>query len=486
MNLKRILTLSLALILLLGALKPVPAARAANTNEDLYIPTTAEETEAEDPREVLPYEAEWLSQRWPVEILYEEEVYSSQLRDGTAYLFAGNVTLILDQDRDCGPLVSDGSMTIRGEATLRSPILRCEDYFSLESGALVVPETWDTCDELFLINGVFTTGHVGISGGQLESPLLRGIDGVDVIGGEVDADISSIEFYSQTGGQVKASIDVRMSGIHISGGSLETYSLRSGEFTPEEDAYTREGHANISGGTVLYHCSPETLPRGLYVIFPAVITEPAPGAEDFDHLLITSLDTKTPFKDVPKGCFYTKPVAWGYNTNVVRGVGPDRFGPDENCTRAQAVTFLWRASGSPEPDSTENPFRDVPMGEWYTKAILWAAEKGITKGTTTDSFSPSELCTRAQIVTFLWRCAGSEQWEWMDAPDYVDVKPDSFYFQAVKWADYTGVTTGVGEGLFAPNRLCTRGQIVTFLYRYFDQTYSSRYFSSFPDPNNAP
>ena len=139
------------------------------------------------------------------------------------------------------------------------------------------------------------------------------------------------------------------------------------------------------------------------------------------------------------------------------------FAPNAGCTRAQAVTFLWRAAGSPEPKSADLPFTDVPADAYYTKAVAWAVENGITKGVSGTLFAPNATCTRAQIVTFLWRAqkspaSGGEN-------PFTDVPADAYYAQAVAWAVENGVAKGVGETAFAPNDNCTRAQIVTLIYR---------------------
>ena len=139
------------------------------------------------------------------------------------------------------------------------------------------------------------------------------------------------------------------------------------------------------------------------------------------------------------------------------------FGPNQPCTRGQIVTFLWRAAGSPEPKALSS-FTDVPANEYYAKAVAWAVENGITTGTSETTFSPNATCTRGQAVTFLCRAVGTQ-----GAYDgaFSDVTSEMYCAGSVAWAVANGVTTGVGGGLFAPNASCTRGQIVTFLYRAY-------------------
>ena len=172
---------------------------------------------------------------------------------------------------------------------------------------------------------------------------------------------------------------------------------------------------------------------------------------------------KNPFVDVPAGSYYEDAVVWAVEKGITSGTSAVTFDPNGNCTRAQAVTFLWRAAGSPAPKTKVMPFTDVPSGSYYYDAVLWAMEQGITKGTSDTAFSPNASCTRAQIVTFLWRANGSPVVSGNSA--FTDVASDAYYAAAVAWAEKNGVTGGIGGGLFGSNNNCTRAQIVTFLYR---------------------
>ena len=170
-----------------------------------------------------------------------------------------------------------------------------------------------------------------------------------------------------------------------------------------------------------------------------------------------------PFVDVPESAYYYNPVLWAVENGITNGVDATHFKPDGTCTRAHAVTFLWRTAGQPEPKTANMPFNDVKAGSYYEKAVLWAVEKGITNGTSATTFSPDDTCTRAQIVTFLWRsqnkpAAGT-------ANPFSDVANSAYYADAVLWAVKVGVTNGTSVTTFSPNDYCTRGQIVTFLYR---------------------
>ena len=171
----------------------------------------------------------------------------------------------------------------------------------------------------------------------------------------------------------------------------------------------------------------------------------------------------SPFGDVSTSAYYYEAVKWAQEKGITGGIGNGLFGPDQPCTRAQIVTFLWRAAGSPEP-KTMSSFSDVSADSYYAKAVAWAVENGITVGTSSTTFSPDDTCTRAQSVTFLFRALG----KLVDSKaKFSDVPTDSYYANAVAWAVENGVTNGIGNNLFGPDNSCTRAQIVTFLFRAY-------------------
>ena len=172
---------------------------------------------------------------------------------------------------------------------------------------------------------------------------------------------------------------------------------------------------------------------------------------------------QTAFVDVPADAWYAPAVAWAVEQGITTGTTPDTFSPDDPCTRGQIVTFLWRAAGRPEPKAAA-AFTDVPADAYYAKAVAWAVEQGITLGTSSTTFSPDDPCTRGQAVTFLARALGALP---QSRAVFTDVPAGSYYEDAVSWAAETGVTQGVGGGRFAPDDPCTRAQIVTFLYRAY-------------------
>ena len=171
----------------------------------------------------------------------------------------------------------------------------------------------------------------------------------------------------------------------------------------------------------------------------------------------------SPFSDVSTSAYYYEAVKWAQEKGITGGIGNGLFGPNQPCTRAQIVTFLWRAAGSPEPKAMSS-FADVSTDAYYAKAVAWAVENGITTGTGDGKFSPDATCTRAQSVTFLFRAIG----KLVDSrAEFSDVLTDSYYANAVAWAVENGVTNGIGNGLFGPDNSCTRAQIVTFLFRAY-------------------
>lgn len=207
-------------------------------------------------------------------------------------------------------------------------------------------------------------------------------------------------------------------------------------FTPGDTT----NYESISGEIVLYNFVDTPY-------FPAIIGD----------------SSKFNFHDVTRFDYFYDAVKWAVDHDITSGTGRFTFSPNAACTRAQTVTFLWRAAGSPRPVSTVNPFTDVHYGDYFYQAVLWAVENGITMGTSATTFSPDATVTRAQVVTFLWRANGQPA-AWNSG--FTDVSADAYYAKAVAWAVQNGITTGTGFGVFSPDAACTRAQIVTFLYRY--------------------
>ena len=182
---------------------------------------------------------------------------------------------------------------------------------------------------------------------------------------------------------------------------------------------------------------------------------------------VTVYTTYNPFDDVHPDQYYFDSVLWayGHNPQITTGTSAHRFSPDATCTRGQVVTFLYRAAGNPQVADILTLFSDISPDDYYYNAVLWAYDHQITTGTTDTTFEPDKTCTRAQVVAFLWRFAGSPE-PVTTANPFKDVKADKYYYKAVLWALENGITTGTTKTTFEPDKTCTRAQVVTFLYRY--------------------
>ncbi|MBR6377173.1 MAG: S-layer homology domain-containing protein [Oscillospiraceae bacterium] len=180
---------------------------------------------------------------------------------------------------------------------------------------------------------------------------------------------------------------------------------------------------------------------------------------------IPRLEPSEVLTDMPaKGHWAYDSIFWALRKGITNGTSPSTFSLNQACTRAQIVTFLWRAKGEPDPKFPDCPFADVPQSAYYREAVLWAYHEGITSGTSDTGFSPNQPCTRAQVVTFLWRAAGSPEPEATENC-FLDVKANSYYVKAVLWAVKNEITKGTSVDAFSPNTVCSRAQVVTFLYR---------------------
>lgn len=176
---------------------------------------------------------------------------------------------------------------------------------------------------------------------------------------------------------------------------------------------------------------------------------------------------ENPFADVSEKDYYYNAVMWAVKNGVTGGTSATTFSPNAQCARAQAVTFLWRAAGSPVPKNTTMPFDDVADNAYYRDAVLWAVENGITSGTSATTFGPDVACSRAQIMTFLWRTEGSPVVS--DSSSFTDVPVVSYYADAVNWAADNNITAGTSATTFGSDDICNRGQIVTFLFKCFGE-----------------
>ncbi len=265
--------------------------------------------------------------------------------------------------------------------------------------------------------------------------------------------------------------DIYTEGINITGGTLTAIgplsALISGDLPINVDENisvlvneqpTVEGATEWDGVTPLGDDSP----------YKCIIMTDIKQVNEVNYAWLDGLlpilgsQLQSPFVDVTAVDYYYDAVNWAVDNGITTGTGRLSFSPDEPCTRAQAVTFLWRAAGSPAPKSNVTAFVDVDSSAYYAKAVAWAVETGVTNGTSATTFSPDESCTRAQIVTFLYRAFGSAT---EAAVPFTDVASGAYYAPAVAWAAANGVTGGTTAATFSPAATCTRAQIVTFLYR---------------------
>ena len=223
------------------------------------------------------------------------------------------------------------------------------------------------------------------------------------------------------------------------------------------------------GQTVTLTCTPDEGYRVARITGLDTLTDNGDGTYTFvmDNesvaLSVLFLRENNPFLDVNETHFYHDSVIWAVEKGITNGVDESHFGPFGVCNRAQVVTFLWRAAGSPA-SGAENPFTDVPDGTWYTEAVLWAVEQGITNGLTETTFGPLVNANRAHVVTFLWRAEGKPAAATTENP-FSDVKAEQFYTDAVLWAVENQITNGMGDGTFGVDTICNRAHVVTFLYR---------------------
>ena len=276
-------------------------------------------------------------------------------------------------------------------------------------------------------------------------------------------------------------------------GGYTTYVCKTCDHTQTDDETAALGHTEVIDEGVPASCTETGLTEGKHcsacgAVLQKQETVPAIGHEygDWETAIAATgtsqgleaqtcihcgdMQTRTlpklsnPFTDVAEADYFFDPVLWAVSKDITKGMTETTFSPELDCTRGQIVTFLWRANGSPEPASDRNPFTDVSSDDYFYKAVLWAVDKGITTGTSTTTFSPEDSCTRGQAATFLWRAQGSPVPASARNP-FTDVSSADYFYNAVLWAVENGVTNGISTTTFSPELNCTRGQIVTFLYR---------------------
>lgn len=387
---------------------------------------------------------------------------------------------------------SAGTVTLTAKITKDSVTL-AEETYSITMAAATVPATSITLNQnsLFLYSN--TTPNTATLTATVEpadstdtvSWSSSNNDVVTVKNGVVKAVGNGTAAITATAGEYSATCEVTVARYSAGGGTVTpTYTVT----TPKVDnGSVTVSPKNASKGTTV---TITVKPDDGYELDELIVTDKngdalkltdkgngkftftMPGSKveiEASFVEIEEPIVVPEFTDVPADAYYADAVEWAVKNGITIGTGDGTtFSPDLGCTRAQVVTFLWRAAGSPAPKSTVNPFVDVLPGEYYAEAVLWAVENGITVGTNAEgtTFSPDEICSRAQIVTFLWRSENRPAAS--TSGSFVDVASDTYYTGAVEWAAENAITVGTNpEGtMFSPDEDCTRAQIVTFLYRY--------------------
>ena len=349
------------------------------------------------------------------------------------------------------PVVTAGNSSLTVSYTAKANGAEITNYVIYLDGSVAAILAGNQISHIItgLVNGTQYTVKVAAvnSVGTTESSEVTAAPiGYSGGGGGGGVSTYSVKFVSNGGTEVnKISV--------VSGKKLESVP------TPEKAGYTFEGWYTDSALTKPFDADTAiTKSITLYAKWIEKVEEPEPEVPD-------DKPTASDFADVKSTAYYFDAVKWAVENSVTSGTSANTFSPDEECTRAQMVTFLWRAAGSPVADNATNPFADVSEGKYYYDAVMWAIENGITSGVSATSFDPNGKVSRAQSVTFLWRLAGALSAE--TANPFVDVADDAYYSSAVTWAVNANVTFGLTKTSFGPNDVCTRAQIVTFIYRHF-------------------
>ncbi len=382
------------------------------------------------------------------------------------------------EERNWLKITGDGSLTVGS--------ILC-DHFVMESGTLNIVQEADyfnykDCSNKFAL---YNYNY----GDKTESSQLSSFR---FLGGEVNVDCSSDLGERRTGINVQSgNVEIRNSKVSIDLGNNKWLGLGVGWTGKQKnggDLTIENGTLEVTGcdyQTYFYQLLNEGNPLSIFVgdngpekevsfkeafseqSFTDDITRYARYSGKNGYLLLTSRAQDLPaFLDVPVNAYYSDAVNWAVSNNITQGTGDRQFSPNQTCTRKQVVTFLWRASGSPEPAGSSTKFTDIKSSDYFYKAVLWAVENGITSGMSETVFGPDEPCSRGQVATFLYRSQNSPSTEG-SVNSFDDVSADAFYYNAVLWAVKNNITQGTGDRQFSPNLTCTRAQIVTFLYRTF-------------------
>lgn len=326
-------------------------------------------------------------------------------------------------------------------------------------------ETTASFDLILTVDKPFAGAEFGLKP-SADDVTLKSLQMLGEIGGNspVQADKNGVHyfgFFTGSNAYRPGTYKVARLTYTYTGSAARTVTLASSKIvTVNEDNKTTEGDTSTQPFTVTITRAGTTTDGGTGGAGGGGIggggggtVTPAPGGA-----------TQNPFVDVKQGDYYYDAVQWAVGKKITSGTSATTFTPDGICTRAQTVTFLWRSQGSPKAAGAENPFTDVSKDAYYYDAVLWAVEQGITNGTSATTFSPDATVTRGQTAAFLWRVAKQPQVD-QTANPFADVTQDAYYYNAVLWAVAKEITNGTSSTTFSPDQGCTRAQIVTFLWR---------------------
>ena len=469
---KKAISLILSLLMIVGIFAGLPSVSA----EEIELPPEVPEESEDFVRQMM--------ESYGCTPVPGGEIHTSTLESGKSYCFLDDVELILDAAYTCTAVAGCGNITIRGSETLTAGLVYANRCLRMESGTVICPVMENPyVDGTRIYNGLLAKGSVYeegspcivVEGGSVTCPVILSLTEaqIQISGGAVKADrIHALYGARQSGGTVEVGEISAREGFSISGGSLRAGTVSSAMVWFKGGVSEIDCLVGING--------PDDTSFSVTCCFPMIVTAPEgvtcrnysfrdqEGNLVTKNLRIEQVEVDCPFTDVSENSYCYTPMLWAYYYGVTTGTDETHFSPNSTCTRGQIVTFLWRASGSPEPERTDCPFTDLDLNASYYKAVLWAVEKGVTTGKTDTIFAPKDPCSRAQIVTFLWRSQGSPKPKgWYGEPRFTDVPKKSFYYQALCWAWEEGIAAGTSEKRFSPYRPCTRGQAVTFLMRTF-------------------
>ena len=415
--------------------------------------------------------------------------------NGFGIYFPSSGTLTIDNStinaKTMGVQVCAGSLSINAGSTITvsgGPVEKTENDGAIQDGAAIsiVNRTgYKGLGDITVTGGTFTakSGNAAIKAYNWDNTTKKedtftASDKVSVSGGTFSSEVKPE--YCAPGFVPKANSDGTYGVTRHSSGSSSsdpTYAVSAPSKT-ENGSVTVSPKTASKGDTVTITVKPDSG----YVLETLTVTDkngdeltlkdkgdgkytftmPA-GKVEVKATFMEDNSVLNFFYDVPNGAYFYEAVKWAVENGITTGVGNDLFAPEQPCTRAQIVTFLWRAAGSPEP-KTASSFTDVPVSTYYAKAVAWAVENGITNGMTETTFAPNATCTRGQSVTFLHRVLKGTA---SGSANFTDVKSDAFYADAINWAVANNVTNGTSNTTFSPNADCTRAEIVTFLYRAY-------------------